>query len=52
MKKTYIQPTINVVVVGVQLPLATSTFNLNSEKVDGSAAMSSSFSGGDDGEDW
>ena len=51
MKKTYIQPTINVVVVGVQLPLATS-LNLNSEKVEGSAAMSSSFSGGDDGEDW
>mgnify|MGYP006873098293 CR=1 FL=1 len=51
MKKTYIQPTIDVVVVGVQLPLATS-FDINSETVDGKDAMSSSFSGGDDGEDW
>ena len=51
MKKTYIQPTINVVVVGVQLPLAAS-LNRYSVEVEGSSALSSSFSGGDDGEDW
>ena len=55
MKKTYIQPTMDVVEVGVQLPLAASSLELNrnsEETVGGDAAMSSSFFGGDDGEDW
>ena len=52
MKKTYIQPTINVVVVGVQLPLAASLNRYSETTVKGDAALSSSFSGGDDGEDW
>ena len=56
MKKTYIQPTMDVVEVGVQLPLAASsetrTMDLFEDTVDGSSAMSSSFCGGDDGEDW
>ena len=52
MKKTYIQPTINVVEVGVHLLQAASLNRYSETTVKGSSAMSSSFSGGDDGEDW